>query len=109
MLLDLQRRAQNIIVTCAADSALLHNTESSATPLEIEHASLARSLAYGAEWVFQLRPLETGQSKEVSGSVRLSRGGAREIVEGVKDLEEGEWLYHVKGNGSVTVWGRGEA
>jgi hypothetical protein len=23
-------------------------------------------------------------------------------------FEEGEWLYHVRGDGSVSVWGRGE-
>ena len=98
-----------MVITCAADSALLHNIEASATPLEMEHAILARSLAYNARWLFQLRPLETGQSREVSGSVRISHGGAwdDDVEEG--GMSEGEWLFHVKGDGNVRVWGRGEA
>lgn len=109
LLLDLQMRAHSVIVTCVADSALLHNTEASATPLEIEQSNLVRSLAHNAQLVFQLRPLETGQSKEVTGSVRVSRGGAWDVEEGSTELEDGEWLYHLSGGGMVKVWGRGEA
>lgn len=99
-----------MVVTCAADSALLHNIEASATPLEIEHSKFVRSLAHAASWVFQLRPLETGQSREVSGSVRISRGGAwDEDDDEREELGGGEWLYQVKGDGSVRVWGRSEA
>ena len=109
LLLDLQCSAHNVVIACAADSTLLHNSEASATPLELDHTVFARTLAHNTRWIFQLRPLETGQSKEVSGSVRASRGGAWEAIEGQQDLADGEWLYHLKGDGSVRVWGRGEA
>lgn len=110
LILNLQTRSHGVIVTCAADSPLLHNTEASATPLEIEHSTFARLLAHGASWVFQLRPLETGQSREVSGSVRVSRGGAWDSDgEERQERGDGEWLYQMKGDGSVRVWGRGEA
>lgn len=88
--------------------------DASATPLEHEHGELVRGLAWQAGWVVQLRPLETGSAREVNGSVRVSKGGAwegqgDEAGEGEAELEEGEWLFHVKGDGGVRVWGRGEA
>ena len=109
MLLELASHVHSIIVTCTADSALVYNTEASATPLEFEHTTLARSLAHQAKWLFQLRPLDTGQSKEVSGSVRVSKGGAWESSEMATDLVESEWLFHFRNDGGVKVWGRGEA
>lgn len=107
VLTEVQSKVHSVIVTCAADEPLLHNTNAAATPLEHEHGSLVRSLAYQAGLVFQLRPLETGHSREVDGTVRVSRGGSWEGSERV--LEEGEWLFHVKGDGGVKVWSRGEA
>ena len=109
MLLEMQSRVHGVTITCAADSALLHSTDASATPLELEHTTLARGLAHQTRWLFQVRPLETGQSKEVSGSVRVSKGGAWESTEGTRDLEEGEWLFHFRNDGGVKVWGRGVA
>ena len=108
LLLKWQAQLSNVVVTCSADSALLHNADMGATPLELNHTNLARSLAYQAQWIFQLQPLETGQSKEVSGSIRVSKGGSPDEAED-GTLEDGEWLYHVKGDGSVRVWARGEA
>lgn len=109
LLLDLQTRAHSVVATCAADGPLLHNIEALATPLELEHSNLTRLLAHNAQLVYQLRPLETGQSKEVTGSVRVSKGGAWESEEGETELEDGEWLYYLSGSGTVKVWGRGEA
>lgn len=110
-LTEIQCEAHSVVVTCAADSPLLHNTDASATPIEHEHGSLVRQLGYQARLIFQLRPLETGHSKDVNGTVRVSRGGAWESAdtETPRELEDGEWLYHVKGDGTVKAWGRGEA
>lgn len=107
VLTELQSKVHSVVVTCAADDPLLHKTDASATPLEHEHGELVRLLAYQAGLVFQLRPLETGHSKEVDGTVRVSRGGSWEGGEQV--LEEGEWLFHVKSDSGVRVWSRGEA
>lgn len=111
LLTEIQSKVSSMTVTCAADDPLLHNMDASATPIEQEHGAFVRQLAYQARLVFQLRPLETGHSKEVNGTVRVSRGGAWESVDGVssRELEEGEWLYHVRGDGMAKVWGRGEA
>ncbi|KAF7512283.1 hypothetical protein GJ744_001851 [Endocarpon pusillum] len=76
-------------------------------------------MAHQAERVVQLRGLDTGAARDVSGVLRFSNGGAAaaaaaglEGTEGgeaaVKEEEEGEWLYQVKGDGSVRVWTRGE-
>ncbi|KIV89098.1 hypothetical protein PV10_08702 [Exophiala mesophila] len=91
------------IVTAQADSPLLHNAMS---PLETDHAHLVTSLAHQSDWVLQLRGLDTGSANDVSGVVRASRGGQSE--DQPSDLADGEWLYHIKGDGTVRVWGRGE-
>lgn len=91
------------IVTAQADSSLLHNIMS---PLETNHAQLVTSLAHQSHWVLQLRGLDTGSAKDVSGVVRASRGGQWE--EQPSNLTDGEWLYHSKGDGTVRVWARGE-
>ncbi len=88
------------------------------TPLERNHAHLLTSSAHHSRWVFQLRGLDTGSAKDVSGVMRVSRGGASMEEDeasasdfarsGVKNLFDAEWLYQLKGDGSVRVWGRGE-
>lgn len=111
LLTEIQSKVYSMVVTCAADDPLLHNIDASATPIEHEHGALVRQLAYQARLIFQLRPLETGHSKDVNGTIRVSRGGAWESTDrpSSRELDEGEWLYHVKGDGLVKVWGRGEA
>ncbi len=71
--------------------------------------------------MLQLRGLDTGAARDVSGVLRVSKGGGGAEVERLEGggggggggeevcgVEEGEWLYQVKGDGSVRVWTRGE-
>lgn len=68
-------------------------------------------LAHRADMVLQLRTLDTGAAKDVSGVLRMSRGGGYETEsEAVKEDEiaEKEVLYFVQRDGGVRVFGRGE-
>ncbi|KAL4942215.1 hypothetical protein BDV06DRAFT_166627 [Aspergillus oleicola] len=110
----LQQAASTTVVTISADSPLIHNASAlahqTATPLETEHAAFAVGLAHRAEMVMQLRNLETGAARDVSGVLRVSKGGAwgqRETV-GEESWEEKELLYFVQRDGGVSVFGRGE-
>lgn len=60
--------------------------------------------------VLQLRTLDTGAAKDVSGVLRMSRGGGYDETEGEGDGEivEKEVLYFVQRDGGVRVFGRGE-
>lgn len=83
-----------------------------ASPLEIEHAAFIVGLGHRARTVMQLRNLETGAASDVSGVLRISKGGAWE--EGEDDvveqrLEEREVLYFIQRDGGVSVFGRGES
>ncbi|KAJ5668258.1 uncharacterized protein N7477_006828 [Penicillium maclennaniae] len=104
----LQQHVHATIVTLAADSPLIHNASTSghqtATPVESEHAALAISLAHRARSVMQLRTLETGAARDVSGVLRISRGGGAD-----DSLEERELLYYIQRDGGLTVFGRGES
>lgn len=99
------------ILTLAADSPLIHNASvaggQGATPVEGEHAAFAIGLAHRATSVMQLRTLETGAARDVSGVLRISRGGGLGV--GADGLEEKELLYYIQRDGGVKVFGRGES
>lgn len=68
-------------------------------------------MAHRAQMVVQLRNLETGAARDVSGVLRASKGGAWSD-DGSRDpesqWEEKEVLYFANRDGSVHVFGRGE-
>jgi elongator complex protein 6 len=104
--------AHATILTFAADSPLIHNASASAhqTPLETEQAAFAIGSAHRAQMVMQLRNLETGAARDVSGVLRVSKGGAcgQSDVGAEGNWEEREVLYFVQRDGGVSVFGRGE-
>jgi len=53
--------------------------------------------------VLSVRPLRTGPARDVSGVVRITRGGA----ESDSPVQEGEYLYHIGNEQRVTVFERG--
>lgn len=94
---------------------MIHNAPASAsqqaTPLETEHAAFVVGMAHQARTVMQLRNLDTGAARDVSGVLRISKGGAWEQDE--QDRNEGVWeekevLYFVQRDAGVRVFGRGE-
>ena len=99
-------------MTLAADSPLIHNASASehsiATPMETEHAAFAIGLAHRAQLVMQLRTLDTGAARDVSGVLRISRGGGFN-ADADGRLEEKEMLYYIQRDGGVRVFGRGES
>jgi elongator complex protein 6 len=82
------------------------------TPLEAAHAAFVVQQAHVSKWVVSLRPLDTGKARDVSGVVRVSRGGAWDDgveEEGEAEKKELEALYFVQNDGGVRVFERGEA
>ncbi|KAE8374404.1 hypothetical protein BDV26DRAFT_284283 [Aspergillus bertholletiae] len=113
-LMGLQQNAHATILTLSSDSPLIHNASASApqpaTPLETEHAAFAIGSAHKAQMVMQLRNLETGAARDVSGVLRVSKGGAwgQNDVGAEGNWEEREVLYFIQRDGGVSVFGRGE-
>jgi elongator complex protein 6 len=58
--------------------------------------------------VMQLRTLETGAARDVSGVLRISRGGGWTDEAG-DSLDERELLYYIQRDGGLRVFGRGES
>ena len=65
--------------------------------------------------VLQLRTLDTGAAKDVSGVLRMNRGGGygyHQPEDNKQDKDDGivekEVLYFVQRDGGVRVFGRGE-
>lgn len=106
MLMTLRQHAHATVITAAADGPLLFHGEGAATELEVEHMALVVGLAHQSRTVLQLRGLETGVARDVSGVLRASKGGMGD-GDGEK-VEEKELLYFVQGDGGVKVFGRGE-
>lgn len=70
-------------------------------------------MAHQATLVVQLRCLDTGVAVDVSGVVRISKGGSTSYAllgdgEDERQWEENEYLYFVQADGGVKVFGRGE-
>ncbi|KAL5358143.1 hypothetical protein BJX96DRAFT_146014 [Aspergillus floccosus] len=113
-MMGLQQNAYATVLTLSADLPLIHNASTSAsqppTPLETEHAAFAVGSAHRAQMVMQLRNLETGAARDVSGVLRVSKGGAWGQHHGGEEghWEEKEVLYFVQRDGGVRVFGRGE-
>jgi elongator complex protein 6 len=62
-----------------------------------------------SDWVVGLRALDTGKARDVSGVVRVCRGGAWDVEDaGEGEKKELEALYLVQGDGGVRVFERGE-
>jgi len=109
LLFDSHNKVRSMVVTCSADSPLLHHHGDSATKLEQTHATFTTSLAHTSSLIMQVRALDSGAAKDVTGVLRISKGGGYNLDDQTNmDVNEGEWLYHVKGDGSVRVWSRGE-
>jgi elongator complex protein 6 len=94
-------------------SAALPDSNYNPTPLEAAHAAFVVQQAHVSKWVLSLRPLDTGKARDVSGVIRVSRGGAwdddDEEVEEKEQAKELEALYFVQNDGGVRVFERGEA
>ncbi|CEJ57181.1 hypothetical protein PMG11_05885 [Penicillium brasilianum] len=108
----LQQHVHATVLTMAADSPLIHNASTTgnqlSTPIETEHAAFAIGIAHRARSVMQLRTLETGAARDVSGVLRISRGGGW-TTEAEGSLDERELLYYIQRDGGVRVFGRGES
>ncbi|KAI7553720.1 hypothetical protein KC331_g1037 [Hortaea werneckii] len=122
-LLKLRSMVHATIVTCAADTPILAAAaaavspaggEGVPTPLEAESAAFAVQQGHNAEFVVSARELETGAAKDVSGVLRVTRGGSafareEEEGEGMEEVKEMEALYLVQRDGNVKVFERGAA
>ncbi|KAI9793586.1 MAG: hypothetical protein M1833_000731 [Piccolia ochrophora] len=112
LLVALRSRAHATLVTLSADSALSVPD----TPLGANHAAIVALAAHQARWVLQVRGLDTGGARDVGGVIRVGRGGGWDWGEmggedgedGEEGGDDGEWLFHVGGDGGVKVWRRGE-
>ena len=102
-------------MSVSADSPLLFPASSSQTPLEKSHLTFVTNVAHQADHIIQLRGLETGVARDVSGVVRVNgrRGwnGKRDETWNElpgKNLEQRDWegLFYLETDGNVKVWQR---
>jgi hypothetical protein len=108
MLTTIRQHVHSTILAVSSDEPLLHGNSAFTTPIEMKHRALVATLAHQSWLVMQLRGLDTGAAKDISGVIRISHGGEYKDELEEQIVAEGEWLYKVSGDGSVRVWGRGE-
>lgn len=106
MMLELREHVHATVITLSSDEPLVGLQQQ--TTLEREHASLTLSLAHEADVLLALRLLDTGTANDVSGVVRITRGGGSGGGNGRAPVEEHEYLYQVGGDGGVKVFERGQ-
>jgi elongator complex protein 6 len=86
-----------MFVTLYGDHNLLDS--SPPTVLSTNQSVLLNSLIHRAHSVVSLRPLKTGTAKDVTGVMRITRGGAWydfDRPQGFSENEEWEMLYRVE-------------
>lgn len=113
-LTDPKQKVNATIVSISADEPLI---EPQNTTLERSHASFALAAAHEARLVLSCRMLDTGVASDVSGVLRIARGGGWEEDVGEGGDEDGEaegevegheYLYHVGSDWGVKVFERGQ-
>ncbi|KAK6435209.1 hypothetical protein LTR95_008604 [Oleoguttula sp. CCFEE 5521] len=117
MLLALRdhERMHSTIIALPSDlpyvSAATPNADHVPTPLETAHAGFTMQQVHLARLVLGCRELDTGAARDVSGVLRITKGGgwnddehgASERQQVAEELKEGQWRYLVGRDGSVKI------
>ncbi|KAF7196790.1 hypothetical protein HII31_01708 [Pseudocercospora fuligena] len=110
LLLRLRSQVHSTILTCSADQPLVSSAagESRPTPIEAETAAFITTQAHAARLVLSVRELDTGAAKDISGVLRVTKGGeSYDLDEDERDTKEAELLYLVQRDGNAKVFSRG--
>lgn len=79
------------------------------TPMEVDTATFLTQQAHTAHLIMSVHELSSGAAKDISGALRITRGGDESIDnESRQDIPERELLYLIQRDGTVKVFGRGE-
>jgi len=100
-------------MSLAADSPLSAVTSVS-TPIERNHAGLLIGAAHQARLTMSMRLLDTGFAGDVSGLLRITRGGEgyggtgdeKTKLNDTSEADGKELLYHITAAGNVRVFER---
>ncbi|KAL5604378.1 hypothetical protein BROUX41_002350 [Berkeleyomyces rouxiae] len=105
--LSLREHVHSTIFAVSADMPLIAEQH---TTMERMHAGFALDLAHQADTVVSLRMLDTGVAKDVSGVMRITRGGGGGGGHdaGGLGVDEHEYLYYIAADGGVRVFKRGQ-
>ncbi|KAK9465983.1 hypothetical protein V1512DRAFT_291880 [Lipomyces arxii] len=105
MIGSLQKLAGITIVSaCSANSMLTGSTN-----LADQQDQMLLGLIRRAVAVFSLRPLSTGQAEDVTGMIRITRGGQLTYSGAVIDEEEYHYFVGNGGSGAVKVFVKGRS
>ena len=110
---NLRGLVHSVVITCSAELPLISAARPCAehrpSPLEVETAAFIAQQAHVARCVMSVRALETGAARDVSGVLRVTRGGGiyDENSDGAHELRAMESLYLVQRDGNVKVFERG--
>ena len=103
LLLKLRSQAHAMILSCSSPLPA-HASEMVPTPIEAEHAAFVVHQAHLARCVMSVRELQTGAARDVSGVLRVTRGGAiYDADEVYGEIKEMEALYLVQRDGTVNI------
>ena len=111
--LKLRSLVHSTVGICAADSPLIYTATQSPDrhplPMETETAAFVAQQAHAARVVMSVRELDTGAARDLSGVLRVTRGGsACHLDGGGQDEVKGiEALYLVQRDGNAKVFERG--
>jgi elongator complex protein 6 len=105
LVLELRSLAKSTVILTSSDIfPFIDGSLPSA--LQIEQQQFLVSLIHQADYVLSSRTLDTGQASDVSGVLRVTRGGHVSTSEESQAIDK-EYLYHVDAGRAAHVWQRG--
>jgi elongator complex protein 6 len=107
-ILSLRQAVHSAVITLQSDIFSLASPAASLSPLETQQRQFLLSLAHQADRVLATRGLDSGSARDVSGVLRVTRGGRAENGDETAERPaDVEWLYQVDMNRTARVWERG--
>lgn len=115
-LLRLRSKAHSTVLAVSSDlplvaAAALQSSQlqpfAQPTPLELSTATFLTQQAHAARFVMSVRELDTGAARDVSGVLRVTRGGEVDADENERETRELEALFLVSRDGVVKVFEKG--
>jgi elongator complex protein 6 len=106
-IMSLRQAVHSTVLTLQSDVFSQAMPAKSLSPLQTQQQQFLLSLAHQADRVLATRGLDSGSARDVSGVVRVTRGGRAEDDETAECPADVEWLYQVDMNRAARVWERG--
>jgi elongator complex protein 6 len=106
LIMELRALVKRTVILTSSDIFALSLDTLPPSLLQTQQQQILVSLVHQANFVLSSRTLDTGQAGDVSGVLRVTRGGRVSGPQGAQAIDK-EFLYHIDTGRAAHVWQRG--